>query len=66
MEKRDHGKEGMDCIDKGLEDTAQITIEDGVKAAIKRWEENPNHPLAMSPEEGEECLEAYRRAFHGE
>ena len=45
------------AIDNGLEDAASVTIEQGLERAIERGD--------MSIKEAEECLEAYRRTFHG-
>lgn len=56
MEKERHLR-ALSNIDLGIKAAEQITIEDGIKEAIAAGR--------MTEQEGQMCLEAYERTFHG-
>lgn len=55
--RRNQAELAILAIDNGLEEAASITIEQSLQRAIERGD--------MSIKEAEDCLEAYRRTFHG-
>ncbi len=60
MEKQRHlhAVDAIEAIDRGLAEAEQITIEDGIREAIRSGR--------MTPEIGKACIEAYRRTTTGQ
>lgn len=52
MTKQPRHLRAVEAIDKGIAESEQISIEDGIRDAISAGR--------MSPEEGQACIEAYR------
>lgn len=57
MERKPRCETALESIDAGLQAAAQITVEQGIVEAIIAGR--------MTREEGQQCLEAYERTFHG-